>query len=171
MSKVEEHKDEVEKQELPYVPLSPLSPHFPLGHGSLVLSTTAGVTADMQWLKSVTSSSISILQVRKQVELYSSSTMISFRRYVPFALVSNSPPGPNQGLYQTTANFRGLATGKKPNTDDDLPKGFGYKGTHFHRIIPGFMIQGGDFERQDGPGGQSVYGAKVSRMTEGGEIE
>jgi peptidyl-prolyl isomerase G (cyclophilin G) len=63
------------------------------------------------------------------------------------------------GLPRTTENFRSLCTGER-GLGRSTGKALHYRKVPFHRVIKGFMLQGGDFSQRNGTGGESIYGGK-----------
>ena len=103
--------------------------------------------------------------ISKVIMLFARTPLITNKVYFDIS-VDGRPLGRIlMGLYgtitpKTAENFRALCTGERGLGKSG--KRLFYKGSIFHRIIPQFMLQGGDFTNFDGTGGESIYGEKFN---------
>jgi cyclophilin family peptidyl-prolyl cis-trans isomerase len=86
---------------------------------------------------------------------------ITERTYMDFSIDGEPAGRVEYGLYgnyvpRTAQNFKQLCTGEAGEGASGKP--LFYKGCKIHRIIPDFMFQGGDFDNEDGTGGESIFG-------------
>ncbi|KDQ60411.1 hypothetical protein JAAARDRAFT_126212 [Jaapia argillacea MUCL 33604] len=72
-----------------------------------------------------------------------------------------------RGLSKTTGNFTALCTGEKGTCKNAPNKKLHYLECPIHRIVKGFVAQGGDITRGDGSGGESIYGGKFNDEKDG----
>ncbi|KAG6600928.1 Peptidyl-prolyl cis-trans isomerase CYP21-2, partial [Cucurbita argyrosperma subsp. sororia] len=103
--------------------------------------------------------------VDEEIKLGKNPTTVTHRVYFDIEIGGKPSGRVVIGLFgetvpKTAENFRALCTGEKGMGRSGKP--LHYKGSKFHRIIPSFMIQGGDFTRGDGRGGESIYGEKFA---------
>merc|ERR1740139_1569319 len=108
-----------------------------------------------------------IIAVTCLISSISADTLATITTKVFFDITVNNEPAGRIvfGLYgdvvpKTAENFKALCTGEKGTGKSGKPLHF--KGSHFHRIIPDFMAQGGDFTHGTGTGGESIYGEKFA---------
>ncbi|KAE8131890.1 cyclophilin-like domain-containing protein [Aspergillus pseudotamarii] len=104
------------------------------------------------------SSFLSLRQFHQTTATMSNTKAFFDIKYAPVGTTAPKTGRITFNLYEkdvpkTAKNFRELCK---------LPQGQGYKGSSFHRVIPQFMLQGGDFTRGNGTGGRSIYGEKFA---------